>query len=348
MQKPAHEIVVGDRAPNFTLPAPDGKLYQFYERTRGNPVVLLFYPKRTSNAWKKIKPFVQRHDDFTALGVDIFAISFDRPERNAKLDMPFLVWSDPKRAITAGYLDGAGIPSGQRTGVVAFLLDANQRVLAIQCGADTECIDAAYDFYLALPPTPPAQVLEGVAPVILVPDLIDRQMCRDLMAMWQHGGHEEGTVTSVVDGNELLRVYPKLKKRRDHRIMDMSIHETLHWTIGRRIAPEIEKAFQFSGFRFDRFIVTCYDMERGDYFRAHRDNLSPETADRKFALTLNLNTEDYTGGELVFPEYGPHKYRPESGGGVIFSCSLIHEALPVTTGRRFTLLTFLRAPPNAN
>ncbi len=63
-------------------------------------------------------------------------------------------------------------------------------------------------------------------------------------------------------------------------------------------------------------------------------------------MTLNLNTEDYVGGELVFPEYGPHKYRPESGGGVIFSCSLIHEALPVTSGRRFTLLTFLRSLPN--
>ena len=345
MQKPEHDIAVGDRAPNFTLPAPDGKFYQFYERTRGNPVVLLFYSKGTSSAWKKIIRSFRRHDDFAALGVDIFAVSFSSPEDNAKLNFPFLVWSDPKGAITAGYFDGAGIPSGRRTDVVAFLLDANQRVLAIQCGTHTKCIDAVHGFYQTLPPPPPARVLEATAPVILIPDLIDRQMCRDLMAMWEHGGHEEGTVTSIVDGKEFQRVHTPIKRRLDHRIMDMSIHETLHWTIGRRVAPEVEKAFQFSGFRFDRFIVTCYDMERGDYFRAHRDNLAPETADRMFALTLNLNTDDYTGGELIFPEYGPHKYRPESGGGVIFSCSLTHEALPVTSGRRFTLLTFLRALP---
>ena len=52
-----------------------------------------------------------------------------------------------------------------------------------------------------------------------------------------------------------------------------------------------------------------------------------------------------TTGELVFPEYGPDRYKPDDGGAVIFSCSLIHEALAVTRGRRFALLTFLRTLP---
>jgi hypothetical protein len=38
----------------------------------------------------------------------------------------------------------------------------------------------------------------------------------------------------------------------------------------------------------------------GGFFRAHRDNLSPATAHRRFALTLNLN-ESYQGGQLRFP-----------------------------------------------
>ncbi len=249
MHSPAHDIAVGDRAPNFALPAPDGKFYQLYERTRGRPLVMLFYPRSASDAWTKIERFVSRHHDFAALGVDIFAISFDRPEDNAKLDMPFLVWSDPKRAVTAGYLNGAGIPPDQRTSVVAFLLDANQRVLAIQCVAGAECADAAYDFYQALPPPSPPQVLQANAPVLLMPNLLDRQMCHDLMEMWDRGGHEEGVVTSVVGSDEIQRVYPKVKKRRDHRIMDMSLHDILQRTIGRRVAPEVEKAFQFTGFR---------------------------------------------------------------------------------------------------
>ncbi|MBT7731016.1 MAG: redoxin domain-containing protein, partial [Rhodospirillaceae bacterium] len=48
MQGPAHEIAVGDRAPDFVLPGPDGKFYQFYERVRGRPVLLIFYPGKKS------------------------------------------------------------------------------------------------------------------------------------------------------------------------------------------------------------------------------------------------------------------------------------------------------------
>ena len=55
---------------------------------------------------------------------------------------------------------------------------------------------------------------------------------------------------------------------------------------------------------------------------------------------MNLNAEDYDGGHLLFPEYNSHRYKPGTGAGVIFSCSLLHEAAPVTRGRRYVLLTF--------
>lgn len=79
-----------------------------------------------------------------------------------------------------------------------------------------------------------------------------------------------------------------------------------------------------------------------DFFRPHRDNLIPELATRRFAATINLN-DDYGGGGLRFPEYGPHHYRPPAGGAILFSSSLLHEAVPVVAGRRYALLTFLRA-----
>lgn len=344
MQRPPHDLGIGDRAPDFALPAPDGKFYQFYERTKGGQVALLFAPNIAGEAGDQIKRFVKRHDDFKALGIDIFAISLDSSEDNGKLDLPFLVWSDSKRAITTHYLDSAGIPADRRTGITAFLLDANQRVLSIQSGAGVGCADAVFKFYQALPPPPPPQVITSNAPVIVMPNLIDRAMCRDLMKLWHEGGNEEGGVTSVLGDDEVNRLHLAVKKRRDHTIMDPDLHDILQWTIGRRLAPEVEKAFQFSGFGFDRFVVSCYDAVRGDYFRPHRDNLSPANSDRAFALTLNLNTDDYTGGELVFPEYGPNKFRPKSGGGVVFSCSLLHEALPATNGRRYALLSFLRLP----
>ena len=164
--------------------------------------------------------------------------------------------------------------------------------------------------------------------------------------MWRQGDQDEGKVVSMVQNEEVSRVHFKMKKRRDHRIMENEVNKALQITIGRRIAPELNKAFNFRDFRFDRFLVACYDADRGDYFRPHRDNLSPSTQDRVFALTLNLNASEYQGGELIFPEYGPHKYKPGNGGGFLFSCSLLHEALPVTKGSRFTLLSFLRPLPS--
>ena len=47
-------------------------------------------------------------------------------------------------------------------------------------------------------------------------------------------------------------------------------------------------------------------------------------------MSLNLNAGEYEGGFLRFPEYGPNLYMPETGCAVVFSCSLLHEALAVT------------------
>ena len=52
-------------------------------------------------------------------------------------------------------------------------------------------------------------------------------------------------------------------------------------------------------------------------------------------------TRDYEGGDLCFPEFGPQTYRAPTGGAVVFSCSLLHEARPVSRGRRYAFLPFL-------
>jgi predicted 2-oxoglutarate/Fe(II)-dependent dioxygenase YbiX len=83
-----------------------------------------------------------------------------------------------------------------------------------------------------------------------------------------------------------------------------------------------------------------YD-DTGGFFKRHRDNLAPQVAFRDFAVSMNLNTDDYDGGELSFPEFGAHRYRPPAGSAAIFSASLLHEVAPVTRGRRYVALSFL-------
>ena len=110
--------------------------------------------------------------------------------------------------------------------------------------------------------------------------------------------------------------------------------------------PEVRRSFAYRATRFEGFKIACYDSRTGGFFQAHRDNLSPSTAHRRFALTLNLNA-GYEGGRLRFPEFGPMLYRPGPGEALIFSCAHLHEVTEVTEGRRFALLSFLFGDPDA-
>jgi predicted 2-oxoglutarate/Fe(II)-dependent dioxygenase YbiX len=87
--------------------------------------------------------------------------------------------------------------------------------------------------------------------------------------------------------------------------------------------------------------VARYDANEGGFFRPHRDNTTSATLHRKFAVTINLNAENYEGGDLRFPEFGMRTYSAPTGGAVVFSCSLLHEATPVTCGERYAFLPFL-------
>lgn len=339
---PQITLAPGDRGPNFLLPDTTGRVWMFYERVRGNPFILLFVGDAAEPAGREaLSAAAALQDRYEAAGYDIFAVVIGEAgaaEAAARASGGrFMIFADPLGKITGGYLAASGLSQAGRG---CLLFDANQRLLMAEpLAADSP--GRALERLVSLCPAAEGRIAASVAPVLIVPRVLDAAWCRDLIARWE-SDHEEGTVGSVVGGTEVTRVYHDVKRRRDHRIMDTEVNRQLADLIGRRIAPELNKAFCFREFRFDRFIVTCYDAERGDYFRRHRDNISPETSDRRFALTLNLNTEEFEGGELWFPEYGPDRYRPETGAAIVFSCSLLHEALPVTKGRRFTLLNFLR------
>jgi predicted 2-oxoglutarate/Fe(II)-dependent dioxygenase YbiX len=132
------------------------------------------------------------------------------------------------------------------------------------------------------------------------------------------------------------------KRRSDCAIEDPALQAALRDRLVRRLVPEIERAFQFRATRVERWLVACYDeADGGGFFNPHRDDNTRGTAHRRFACTINLNAEDYEGGDLRFPEYGPRRYRAPTGGAVVFSCSLLHEAMPVTRGRRYAFLPFL-------
>jgi predicted 2-oxoglutarate/Fe(II)-dependent dioxygenase YbiX len=221
-----------------------------------------------------------------------------------------------------------------------FVLDENLRIVAI-IPLDRQVSHGAMvmEQVSQLPPISPPLLVTGQALVLLVPRLLEPAFCQLLMDRYESEGSVDSGFMQQVGDQTVEVLNPAVKQRRDLRINAPSLIGQISQRIWRRIVPEIEKAFHYRVTNFERYLVGCYNDQTQGFFKPHRDNTNVGSLHRRFAMTLNLN-EGYEGGYLRFPEYGSQLYRPAPGEAVIFSCSLLHEATPVTQGRRFTLLSF--------
>jgi predicted 2-oxoglutarate/Fe(II)-dependent dioxygenase YbiX len=229
-----------------------------------------------------------------------------------------------------------GASSGARYQPMTLVLDSMLRVSAAIPLRDNDRHDEMLD--QAIAGLGPAETYN--APVLVLPRVFEPELCAQLIAL--HGS-QEGRASGFmedVDDKTVETRDSRYKKRRDVMVSDPALQDHLRQRLGRRLIPAIQQAFQFHVTHLERYLVGCYDADDSGFFTAHRDNVTRGTAHRRLALTINLNA-DYEGGELVFPEFGPRTYRTQAGAAVVFSCSLMHEVLPVRRGRRFAFLPFL-------
>ncbi|OYW07673.1 MAG: hypothetical protein B7Z53_05875 [Rhodospirillales bacterium 12-71-4] len=193
----------------------------------------------------------------------------------------------------------------------------------------------------ALPPPAQHAGVPLTAPVLVLPRVFEPAFCQRLIATYEAVGGGESGFMRDVGGRTVGVMDPSHKRRKDLFLEDEALRAQIRARLNARLVPEIARAFNYRVTRLERYVVACYDAADQGFFRAHRDNTTKATAHRRFACTLNLNTGDYEGGDLCFPEFGPQTYRAPAGGAVVFSCSLLHEARPVTRGRRYAFLPFL-------
>jgi hypothetical protein len=123
------------------------------------------------------------------------------------------------------------------------------------------------------------------------------------------GGRESGYMEEA-GRTSVERLDSGWKRRRDLMLADPALVADVRMRIGRRVCPEIHKAFQFRASRTERDVVAAYDAETGGHFDQHRDNVGVLVEHRRFALSIPLN-DDFEGGELAFPEFGWRDGRPE-------------------------------------
>jgi len=107
-QTPAVELKVGDAAPDFSLPASDGKTYKLSDFKGKKAVVVAWFPKAyTSGCTIECKSLAENGDKIRKFNVAYFMASVDPVEDNKgfaekeKADFPLL--SDPTKATATAY-----------------------------------------------------------------------------------------------------------------------------------------------------------------------------------------------------------------------------------------------------
>lgn len=326
-------LSVGEFAPWFATPGPETPSYGFHS-VGGRFILLAFLPDPGADrdmALRALQAHRGRLDDHHLAA--FLVIRDPQTIARARNQPPGLRWLfDPRGKVSRlyGAVDDAG-----RAHAHWLLIDPFLRILARAQIASPAVLDQ-------IPCLPRVDDHAGApirAPVLIAPRVFERDFCRRLIDAYEAtGGQASGVMRDI--GGRTVGVLDDFKRRRDVLIEDPALTQGVLARIDRRLVPEIEKAFQFRATRLERQLVACYDAAEGGYFRAHRDNQALATAHRRFAVTINLNSEDYEGGDLRFPEFGQQTYRAPTGGAVVFSCSLLHEATPVTRGRRYAFLPF--------
>ena len=134
---------VGDRAPDFSLPASGGKIVTLSELLAKGPVVVFFYPKDdTPGCTAEACGFRDTHKDFLRAGAEVVGISSDSVDSHARFAskhaLPMTLLSDVGGKVRAHYGVRAslGIIPGRatfvidRSGIVRFVLVSQLRAEA--------------------------------------------------------------------------------------------------------------------------------------------------------------------------------------------------------------------------
>ena len=349
-------LEIGDPAPWFSIASTHIPLFNF-STVAGRPVVLFFFG---SAAFEQIqvmlKSFEELSAEFQNLQVLLFGVSVDAADkaqnRPTTIAPSFIYFWDFDKKLSQQYGVCRDVEQNGVTGVhyapQTFVLNQNLQVINIlPIGEPHQHAQQVWDFIKSLPSVEEPRPITSHALVLVIPNVFDKAFCRSLIDMYKADGGSPSGFMKQVEGKTVGIHDDTFKQRRDFLIREENLQRQLSTIILRRVKPEVEKAFQFTITRFERYLIGCYDADNGGYFQAHRDNTSQGTLHRRFAMQCTLNVGEYTGGFLRFPEYAPHGYKGDSGTAIIFSCSLLHEATPVIRGQRFALLSFFYGDEDA-
>lgn len=345
-------LQTGEAAPWFITRSTSNDRYHFH--SVGGRLVVLAFVGSAAHPYARavLQSFYARRAVFDDEGACFFAVTCDPADeaqgRVQQLLPGYRVFWDFDRRVSTLYGVTAQASAYSPCSIV---LDERLRVLSVlpfDPGTSAERhVDTVMDVVARHASASRDGAAETHAPILIVPRVFEPDFCRRLVDYYRSGTSTQSGFMQERDGMTVGALDDGFKRRRDVSVEDPDLRAACRSRLVNRLKPEVHRAFQFVATYAERYIVACYDGVEGGFFRAHRDNTTRGTAHRRFAVTLNLNTGDYDGGLLRFPEFGQRTYEAPLGGAVVFSCSLLHEATPVVRGERYAFLPFLYDEPAA-
>ena len=338
-----NRIVLGDRVPRFSAPLVAGGSFDLHV-SAGRWVVLSFLGSPSdSRANVELANLLREEELFREDHLVVGCVFTEPPDDIAKLaeisSNALFFLADYDGAISRSF----GALAMPRT----IVLDPMLRAVA----------DIAWDFAQGhgeavrsvlrnLPAVDDSAGVPMSAPALIVPRIFSFELCDFLIQFYeQQGGEDSGFQFDIAGKTTTLSDW-RLKRRSDLIVAAPEVRDLIRRQIVHRLLPEIEQYFQFQATRMDRYIVARYDSEVGGHFHRHRDNVNAGAQHRRFAVSINLNS-NFEGCDLMFPEFGRKVYRPPDGGALVFSCGALHQVTPVTRGKRYAFLAFLYGEEDA-
>jgi hypothetical protein len=327
----------GDIPPRYVLPALTGDPVDLLDDSiAGNTLALLLVSEVNARTLEVLVSAEKLAPAFARSRCRLLAVLPRAPEALLHLpSVPILV--DPEARMLADF--GGSTPAGLR----AVVIRANYHVADVGPGSGADPVAWMLAAAERLCQARSTIVMGSHPPVLIIPDVLSKGDCEHLINVFNTRGKRFVEPGPGIDrfGTDYKMRIPEYGRqdRIDHWLFDKDTCQLLDHRL-KRVWPEIQKAFHYRVTKKEALRIGAYKGERGGSQHGHRDNVPPTTY-RKFAMSINLNSDKFEGGEIRFPEFGDQRYKPESGYALVFSSSLLHEAMHVTAGRRFVLLAFL-------
>ena len=322
----------------------------------GDNVLLVFDRNPADGASSEsatlLRNFADFHNQLGGVVTSILVISRRSVSANRALaqalDVPFRVLADEDGKVFDLYgVNVADAMANAPADPAIAVLDPNGRILEIcekmSAARQMECVRAPLQ---RLQDDRPRGSLGAHPPVLVLPNAMDPNVCAQLINTWNNpvplweGDGKNSIGLNIEKGDVKVRnaAYGNCTQ---YVVCDAALSTALEDKVLQRVVPEIEKAISYSPSKREEYRIARYDGADGGSLPAHGDNPTTETRHRRFTVSINLNDDDFEGGELAFREFSDHLYDIDAGTAVIWSCSVLHEVMPITAGRRFILGTHL-------